>query len=204
MFLGNDCFPSDLSRIISHLPTHSRYIYSQRSPFSSASYYDVRLICHYNTLIQITYRCDLLTRQFIYVYGNSNQFRQCVPRCSDDEQRNLLRKYFSSNEQRAIHATFTERDHFIRYSCFNSNDNQWKSIDYQCGTMTITTDQWYRIHSCFQSTRRTTTTPPPTTSKSKKRFLLALLDELIQTLSGDGFDVDNSSKSFLSSGSRPW
>lgn len=119
----------------------------------------------------MTYRCDLLTRQYIYVYGNSNLFRQCVPRCTDDERRNLLRKYFSSNEQRDIHATFNERDHFIRFSCYNINENQWKSIDYQCGTMTITTDQWYRMYSCSQSIRRTTTTtPPPTPSKLKRSF----------------------------------
>ena len=154
---GRDCFPSDLIRIINELPTHSRYIYSQRTPFTSASYYDVRLICQYHPSIQITYRCDLSTQQYIYVYGSSQNFRQCVPRCTDDERRTLLNKYFSSYEQRDIRATFTNNDNSMQFSCFDSKEYRWKSIDYQCGTMTINKDQWYQLHSCFQSAVATTT-----------------------------------------------
>lgn len=175
MCLGRDCFPSDLIRIINDLPTRSRYIYSQRTPFSSASYYDVRLICHYNPSIQITYRCDVFTRQYIYVYGNSQNFRQCVPRCTDDERRNLLNKYFTSYQQRDIQATFTNNDNSIRFSCFDSNAYQWKSIEYQCGTMTITKDQWYQIHSCSQSSLTTTTMTTTTVALPSKFNRLSLL-----------------------------
>ena len=45
------------------------------------------------------------------------------------------------------------------YDVFNINENRWKSINYQCGKMTLTKYQWFKLHSCFQMTITTTTLP---------------------------------------------
>lgn len=139
----------------------------------------MRLRCYFNDLIQITYRCDLLTKQWIYVYGNSNSFQRCYPLCSNNERNDLLNKFFTLSEQTKIQTVYLQKRKALRLRCFNPYDRQWKSINYKCGTMTITKYQWFKLHSCFQSTIMTQTPPPPTTTTTttvlRRKFLKILL-----------------------------
>jgi hypothetical protein len=119
----------------------------------------MRLTCYSNKLIQVTYRCDLSTKKWIYVYGNTNNFRTCYSFCNNKERNDLLNKYFIKSEQTKICINYNKKRKSLRLKCFNQNENQWKSINYQCGTMTITKDQWYSLNSCFSSPTITTTFP---------------------------------------------
>ena len=152
----DDCSQSHLSTLISHLPTNPRYIYSRQLISYSSSYYDIKLVCQYNNLIEITYRCDRRTRQWGYVYGNTNHFRRCSPLCNENEQNDLLNKYFTRSEQEELRVEYLERRKSLRLRCFNRHENRWRSVYYKCGTMTISKSQWYRLHSCFSSTSATT------------------------------------------------
>ncbi|CAF3757932.1 unnamed protein product [Rotaria socialis] len=156
----NDCSQSELTSIINNLPTQNRNIYSQRLKSYSSSYYDTRFRCYFNDSIQITYRCDLSNKQWIYVHGFTSSFNKCHSPCNNDERNALLNKYFTTNEQSKIRAKYIERTKSLRLSCLNIIENRWKSIRYRCGTMTITTAQWFKLHSCFQSTAVNTTQPP--------------------------------------------
>ncbi len=102
------------------------------------------------------------------MYGNTNNFRRCSPLCNENEQVDLLNKYFTRNEQQQIRTDYIEQMHFLRLRCFDRNENRWRSIDYKCGTMTITKSEWYQLHSCFQSTPTETETLP---SKFRKFFI---------------------------------
>jgi hypothetical protein len=164
IILDNDCSSSELESLISRLPTQSRYIHRQNLTSYSSVYYDMKLTCYFNPLIQITYRCELLSKQWIYVHGNTNRFRTCYPSCSDTERKEVLNKYFTSNEQTQIRTKYLRTSKILRLRCFNTNENRWRSINYKCGTMTITTDQWFRLYSCFQTTRSTTTAMTTTTT----------------------------------------
>ena len=158
--LERDCSQLHLSELISYLPVESRYVYSQRLTSYSPLYYDVKFLCHYNNLIQVTYRCDLSTQRWIYIHGNTNSFSGCSPLCSESERRDLLSKYFSPYEQQQIRAKQIEEKNVLRLRCFDRNENRWKSINYKCGTITISKDQWFQLHSCFSRTIPTTATTP--------------------------------------------
>jgi hypothetical protein len=127
----------------------------------------MKLACYFNHALQVTYRCDLSTKQWIYVYGNSNRFDTCEPPCSNKERNEFLNKYFTQYEQTKIRSIYIQKKKVLRVRCFNTNENRWKSINYQCGTMTITKYQWFKLHSCFQSSITTTTTALP-----RKKFVL--------------------------------
>ncbi|CAF2061075.1 unnamed protein product [Rotaria magnacalcarata] len=155
----NDCSQSELTSIINNLPTQNSNIYSQTLKSYSSSYYDTRLTCYSNDSIQITYRCDLSRKQWIYVYGITNSFEKCYSPCTDDERNALLNKYFAANEQSKISVKYIQRNKSLLLSCLNIIENRWKSIRYRCGTMAITTAQWFKLHSCFQSTAVNATQP---------------------------------------------
>ena len=151
--LATDCSQSDLSAIIDRLPTQSRYIYQRNlslphSPVSS--YYDTRLSCYYNHSIQVTYRCDLSRRHWIYVHGNTNRFRSCFSPCSDDERIALLTKYFTHEQRPRIRSNVTRNFDGFRLRCFNQRERRWKAIAYKCGTLTLSTQQWFKLNSCFE------------------------------------------------------
>jgi len=119
----------------------------------------MKLTCYSNNSIQVIYRCDLLTKKWIYVHGNTNHFRTCYALCNNKERNDLLNKYFTKSEQTRICINYNRKNKSFRLRCFNQNENQWKSITYQCGTLTITKDQWFSLHSCFSSDMITTTLP---------------------------------------------
>ena len=121
----------------------------------------MKLTCYFNHSIQIIYRCDLSSKQWMYVYGNTNHFQRCHPPCANSERIELLNKYFSQYEQSKIHAKYIEKRKSVRFRCFNTHENRWKSISYKCGTMTLTKYQWFKLHSCFQPIVTTTTTELP-------------------------------------------
>ncbi|CAF2853038.1 unnamed protein product [Rotaria sp. Silwood2] len=151
----NDCSQSELSSIILRLPTESRNIYSQKLVSYSSSSYDMRLTCYFNHSIQITYRCNLLNKQWIYVHGNINRFQKCYQTCSNNERHELLNKYFTQYQQAKIRTIYIPERNSLRVSCLNRAIKRRIAIRYKCGTMTITTRQWYRLYSCFQSTIET-------------------------------------------------
>ncbi|CAF3387940.1 unnamed protein product [Rotaria sp. Silwood1] len=146
----NDCSKWELSLIINRLPTESRNIFSQKLTYHLSSYYDMKLTCYFNHSIQITYRCNLLTKQWIYVYGISNRFQKCYQSCSKNERNELLNKYFTQYQQTKIHTRYIQEKNSLRLSCLHKPSKRRIAIRYKCGTMTITTKQWYRLHLCFQ------------------------------------------------------
>ena len=152
-FVENDCSQSELLSLIGRLPTKSRYVYQQKfTHYLPSFYYDIKLTCYFNYSIQITYRCNLPNKRWIYVNGFINRFRQCYPPCNNSERNKLLNKYFTRYQQTKIRTKYIRRIELLRLSCFNKNENRWKAILYKCGTITITKHQWFRLHSCFQST----------------------------------------------------
>jgi len=159
--LVDDCSQSDLSSLIANLPTQSRYIYPYKLPSYSSLYYDMKLTCHFNQSIEIIYRCDLSNKQWIYVYGNSNHFQACYLPCDLSERLELLNKYFTKDEQSKIRTKYIAKSKSVRFRCFHTTENRWKSINYKCGTKSLTKYQWFRLHSCFQPIITTTTTEFP-------------------------------------------
>ena len=153
IFSDNDCPQSALSAFISRLPVESRHIYQQKLPSYSSLYYDVKLACYFNHTIQMTYRCNLSSKRWIYVYGITNRFRQCYPSCTNHERDALLNKYFTRDQQRQIRTRYVRQDKSLRLKCFNQNENRWKVIKYKCNSMTITKYQWFKLHSCFEPRR---------------------------------------------------
>ncbi|CAF0771361.1 unnamed protein product [Rotaria sordida] len=151
----NDCSQSELSSIIARLPTESRNIYSQKLTFYSSLYYDIKLTCYFNYSIQITYRCNLLNKQWIYVHGNTNRFQKCYLSCNNNERNELLNKYFTKYQQTKIRTRYIQENNSLRLSCLHKPSKRRIAIRYKCGTMTITTKQWYRLHSCFPPTTET-------------------------------------------------
>lgn len=151
---------TELASIIARLPAESRYISTQNSIQYSSTYYDTKLVCNFNKSIQITYRCDLSTKQWIYVYGHSKSFQKCYPPCGDDERKQLLNKYFTEYEQTKIRTRYVPERNSLRVSCLNRNERRWKSIRYKCDSMIITPKQWYHLHSCFHPFTVLTTTLP--------------------------------------------
>lgn len=158
----SDCPQTDIPHFVAQLPTQSRYVYSTKF-ISQPTYYDLKLTCAFNSVIQITYRCDLHTKKWFYVYGNSRSFDQCYPTCYTDERQQVLNKYFSPIEQQRIRSRYLERKQSIVFRCYNSHNRCWKTIVYKCGTNTITKQQWFKIHSCFQQQK---TLPDVTVSMS--------------------------------------
>jgi hypothetical protein len=130
----------------------------------------MKLTCSFNNSTQVIYRCNLLTKQWIYVYGNTNDFHTCYPLCSNNERNDLLNKYFSLSEQAEIRVHYIQKIKSLRLRCFNPYEKRWKSINYKCGTMTISKYQWFRLHSCFQSF--ITPTISSTTFPSKLKNIL--------------------------------
>lgn len=63
----------------------------------------------------------------------------------------LLNKYFTRYEQSKIQTIYLRRRNQLRLRCLSKHENQWKTVFYSCGTMEITTQQWYELHSCFQA-----------------------------------------------------
>ncbi|UJR33001.1 hypothetical protein I4U23_020461 [Adineta vaga] len=155
-----DCSQMELSILIANLPTESRYIQTQRLPSYSSLYYNIKLTCNFNQSIQIIYRCDLINKRWMYIYGNTNQFQKCSQPCNSRERMELLNKYFTQHEQNKIQTIYLRRRNQLRLRCFNKKENQWKTIFYTCETMSITTYEWFDIHSCFQSFVSTTELPP--------------------------------------------
>ena len=109
------------------------------------------MTCSFNQSIQITYRCDLISQRWIYVYGHSQQFRQCYPLCSREEQHELLEKYFTHQQQSHIRTIRRRHRPYLRFRCYNGQENRWNSVVYRCGTLTLTTYQWFQLHDCSQS-----------------------------------------------------
>ncbi|CAF1375263.1 unnamed protein product [Adineta steineri] len=158
----SDCSQMELSLLISQLPTQFRYVQPTKLSSYSPYFYNVRLSCYFNQSIEMTYRCDLPTKRWIYINGSIDSFRNCYPPCNNTERYNLLNKYFTTYEQSQIRTRYIEKYKSLLIQCLSVIDRQWKSINYKCGTMSITVFQWYKIHSCFQPII-TTTPPPPTT-----------------------------------------
>lgn len=147
--IAADCPQTDVSHFVAQLSTPSHYVYSTKFT-SQLTYYDLKLTCAFNSMIQITYRCDLYTKKWLFIDGDSYSFDQCYPTCFTDERIQLLNKYFSSDEQRQIRSRYLDRRQSIRFRCFNFHDKRWKSIVYKCNSHEITKEQWFKIHSCFK------------------------------------------------------
>lgn len=151
LILANDCASTEYSSVIARLPTQSRYITGQNLPSLSSSYYDRRFICYFNHSIQITYRCDLSEQRWIYVHGASKDFRRCYPPCSYEERNELLDKYFTYNERSQIRINRRRHQTTLRLRCFNDRENRWNAIIYSCGSLSLTKEQWFKLHACFDS-----------------------------------------------------
>ncbi len=98
--------------------------------------------------------------------------------CNEKERYDLLNKYFSQYEQQQIRANYIQRKNLLRLRCYNRKENCWKSINYKCGTMTITKSQWYKLHSCFQSI--STTTLP--SKFNNKIFSFIVMDHILAAI----------------------
>ncbi|CAF0912575.1 unnamed protein product [Adineta ricciae] len=146
-----DCSQAELSILVANLPAESRYVIPQRLPSYSSLYYNIKLTCQFNNSIQIIYRCDLLNKRWLYIYGNTNHFRMCSRPCNNTERMELLNKYFTRHEQSKIQTIYLRRRNQLRLRCLSNHENQWKTVFYSCGTMAITPQQWYELHSCFQA-----------------------------------------------------
>jgi hypothetical protein len=160
----------------------------------------MRVACYFNNSIEVIYRCDLSTNKWNYIHGSTERFRTCSPPCDNNERNNLLDKYFTQSQQTKIRTIYIRKKKLLRLRCFNTNENLWKSINYQCGKMSITKYQWFKLHSCFQPTITTTTVLP------RKNFFIKLLSEFLMdcVFSCDGSNACNSISTCLSSNYYSW
>ena len=144
------CSESDFNALIGQLPTQSRYLSHRDSPSSASNYFDRRVTCSFNQSIHLTYRCDQNDQRWTYVYGSSRAFRRCYPPCSDEERKELFEKYFSPEERKFLRPIRRGNRPFLRLRCSNAGKNRLKAVVYRCGTLSLTSSQWFQLHSCSQ------------------------------------------------------
>lgn len=149
---AEQCSQTEFNELVESLSTKSEFLSfrNKSSPWAS-NYFDQQIFCRYNKSIQITFRCDVPTRKWIYVYGSRTNFQRCFPSCGIAEKNYVLTQYLSEEKSSAIRAVRRKTDvGILRFRCFNHQRRGWIGIRYKCASFQLNETQLNRLNSCFK------------------------------------------------------